>query len=434
MLNKRTLSIRLLLIGIIFSPLSMAAQVAKEVTTKYPASVVCRLYAIACKTNIPVKKQMVLADYFLQQDKQANKALSNGAPLADVANLYAVNTTYLKKILSPLEFNDYIFSADKTTSQFIKALKFRNELGLNEKQVNELLTLADKPHELRATANNEIPPTINRYEGEQLVRILTGRQYKSYITLLVAPWADSDNLEAWLKLKRYGFVNPADSGKVCKDNLNYFMKSDGMDAETSNSISAGKTDSVRFSFFSFKPACLMKLDMVNGTLPQTQFTDILKIRKVLWLNNRQVDTLISDISQLERLRGAYKAQHPYMKYDATPFEAKKILDILNTVQYNAYLREKNKDNAMVNEKKTWNRLKQYGLIKEGVDSVQLSKDLIKYHLDILMANERFHNDDSPQNAEARAAAEKNKPFILKQLDTNMKTTAAKDNSKKALAW
>jgi len=433
MLNNGKAKLGVILSGLILLPSTLLAQVGKEITLKYPASVVCRVYTITAKTNIPLKKQITLADYYLQQDKQANKALASGAPLADVAGIFTENTTYLKKLLSPLEFNDYLFSTDKTTSQFIKALRFRNDLALSDKQINELLAIASNPKNLQSTANNEIPLSINRYEGEQLVKILTDKQYKSYITLLVTPWANTDNQDAWQKLTRYGFVNPCDSDRICKDNLSYFIKSDGIDAETNNSLLAGKLDSVRFTYFTFKPACLMKLDMVNGTLPQSQFTDVLKARKVLWLTNRQVDTLITDISQLERLRVTYKAQHPYSKYDAIPFEGKKILSVLNTVQYNVYLKEKNKESALVNEKKTWNRLKQYDMLT-NVDSVQLSKDLIRYHLNILVANERFHNDDTPQNAEARTAAERNKPAILKQLDINVKTTAAKNDSKKALAW
>jgi hypothetical protein len=436
MLNKKKISVRLILIGIALLPFSLTAQVAKEVTMKYPASVVCRLYAIASKTNISVKKQTILADYFLQQDKQANKALVIGAQLPNVVNLYSINSSYLKKVLSPLEFNDYLFLTDKTTSQYIKVLKFRNELGLNNKQINDLLALANNIDNVQKNynPNNDLLYDPTRYEGEQLIKILTEQQYKNYLPLLVAPWAKSDNQEAWVKLKRYGFINPADSDKVCKENMVYFLRANTTEAETNNSKLSGRLDSVRFTYFMFKPVCLMKLDMINGTLPRCQFTDILKSRKTLGLKDRQIDTLLTHISRLEQLRVAFKKQFPYVNYDAAPFEGKNIVSTLNPVQYDNYLKIKNINNAIVNAKKSWNRLKKYGLIKEDVDSVQLTKELIRYHWDILIANERFHNDDTPQNAEARTLSEKNKPLILKQLDTNVKTTATKDNSKKALAW
>jgi hypothetical protein len=178
---------------------------------------------------------------------------------------------------------------------------------------------------------------------------------------------------------------------------------------------------------------LFKLDMINNTLPQSQFAVILKDKKALNLTNQQIDSLLSSAFKLERLKAAYNARFPYQKYDAYPFEGKSLLKILNEAQYNSYLATKNRTNAIVTQKKMWGKLKQYGLNK-GVDSAQVNTELITYNLNLLVANEKYHTDDSPKNAEVKNKLDRNKPVILQKLDYSIKTTALNSTTNKSLSW
>ena len=173
--------------------------------------------------------------------------------------------------------------------------------------------------------------------------------------------------------------------------------------------------------------------MLNDQLPASQFTSILKDRKDLSLSGKQVDSLITYVSILEKQKLAYKSKNAYQKYDPSQFEAKAIIRTLNPTQYDTYLKKKNQANAVVNEKKKWAKLKQYGL-DAGVDSIQTNRELINYELKLLVANERYHNDDSPQNAELKKVVEHNKPPLYKKLELAVATTPANIAAKKALAW
>jgi len=416
----------------LFFHLDVKAQVAKEITSKYPASVVYRLYSITAKVDIPVEKQHTLAEYFLKQDKLANQALATGKGIEALSGYYTTRISYLKTVLSPLELNDYEFDPDNTENQIEKAVKYRQQLGLGSKEVSDLLK-ASKTEVALSGNEPELADNTTLTEGKALTEVLSQQQYNNFLQLLVKPIAIAQSNSSWVRLRKYGFVSGADSTKINSQNLEYFVKAGVIDARANNSELYTKIDSIRQTYFVFKPLNLWKLDMLDNDMPESQFSAVIKSRALLKLTGKQVDSLIAAAAKLEQIRSAYKAKVTYKKYDSNPFEAKNLMHILTSPQYEAYLYDKNKVEAITDEKKLWTRLKQYNLDK-GVDSVQTNKELINYQLNLLVANERYHNDDTEENMQIKAMVENKKPAILKKLDLTVKTSTLNASSKKSLSW
>jgi len=416
---------------ILFHP-DVNAQVAKEITARYPASVVYRLSGITSKVAIPVEKQRILAEYFQKQDKLANQALASGKNSDEISGYYTNRIAYLKTVLSPLELNDYEFNPENTENQLEKAIKYRQSLSLSTEQVNDLLGARKTEN---APQDNESEPTGNTTlaEGEKLTKILSLSQYDKFLQLLVKPIALTQSNSSWLLLKKYSLVKTVDSSRINSENLEYFTRAGISDARVNNSESYLKIDSVRGTYFVYKPLNLWKLDMLNNQLPESQFAAVITKRKLLKLSSRQADSLLAVAAALEKITADYKTKITYKKYDSTPFEAKNLLQILTSSQYEAYLYDKNRVEAITNEKKIWTRLKQYGLTSD-VDSVQVNKELIDYQLNLLVANERYHNSDTQENTEIKAMVENKKPAILKKLDISVRTSALNASSKKSLSW
>lgn len=418
----------ILVIALCSSSSVLKAQVVKEVLNGYPALVVNQVNLVCSNVSIPSDKQLMLARYFSEQDKLANNVLKSGGMANAVAPYYTIDANYLKSILSPLEFNDYLYNSGKDKLQLSAALKYRRELTLSEAQVKQLLDLVSV---LRMQVDTlSLPVPLRRYQARRLQKALNAKQYASFLQLLVIPTATEENEIAWNQIKA---LNIPQTQADFDDDLRFFMRTDANDARVLNNDPTIRIDSVRSEYFVFKPKPLLKLDMMNRNLPVCQFADVLNLRASLKLTNRQTDSLLTCVGKFEEAKAAFKASQPYKKYDGTPYETKNLSIILERSQYDAFLVIKNKEHAIVNEKKTWGRLKQYGLT-QGVDSAKVNNELIEYELNKLVAAERYHIDDSQQNAESKAKAESDKPLILRKLDISVKTTALTNDPKKTLAW
>jgi hypothetical protein len=316
---------------------TLKAQIPSEIAKKYPPYVIYRLYEVISKTNISVQKQSLIAEYFLKQDSLATKALTSGTDITEAMNYYTDNTEYLKTVLSPVELNDYKFSNSNSSSQLVKAVKYRNELNLDKAQIDALLQanqdLENAQRNFKPVLSENIFNT-RQFEAERLIKILKNKQYDNFLELVVKPKARSENNDAWLLLKRYNLIPAVDSIKVYNQNFDYFLRTNISDARINNSKAPEKLDSVRRDYSAFKPASLLKVDLLFNKLPASQFTEVLRKRKELALGNIQIDSLISSISRLSQLRVNFKIVQPDQKYDATSFEVEHLSKILTQSQYN----------------------------------------------------------------------------------------------------
>lgn len=410
------------------------AQIAKELISKYPAFVIYRLNEITSKTGLSLQKQRTIAEYFLNQDRAAGKALLTGVSPSGLGKFYSDNDAYLKIVLSPLEYNDYIVTEGTLDQQLQKVIKYRMELKLSNQQLSELMTTAKKnqtesdPLDASGTKNS-----IPADDSMVLTSILTKQQYSKFFYILVRQLSVRQTNESWKELKKSGLVVEADSSKLYPKNMEYFIAANTVEAQSFEALKRNKIDSIRESCFVFKPIILWKQDMLNSTMPASQFADVLKMRAILHITNKQIDSLLADAVKLQQIRKDYIASHPHQKFDAAMFEGKNLIRTMSSAQYTAYLKQKNMITAMTNEKKVWNRLKQYGL-NTGIDSIKTNNELINYQLNLLVASERYHVDDSPENAEIRSKAERAKPPILKELDLAVKTNSGNAMAKKQLSW
>ena len=407
------------------------AQLSQDILSRYPSSIVYRIYQIDSKTRLSPQQQKAFAEYFSKQEKQANADVQNGN-FSALENSYSIDGSFLRKTLSPLEYNDYRFTEGDVSNQLIKAIKFRNRLQLSDDQITKLLTAAEK-RESDIDIESSYDDAILE-DGELLTGVLTPDEYSELLSLMIKPIAERKNKLLWAKLIKYRIVSANDSAAVYTENEAYLLRTGISDARANNSLALhNKIDSIRGTYFSFKPLSLWKIDLLTNTLSSSQFGDALKERVVLKLTDSQIDTLIVCARILENDRISYESKETHKKYDATKYEARELIHILSTQQYESYLTIRKMPSAMTNEKKIWNRLKQYNLANSG-DSVLYNRAMLDYELRLLVADERYHNDDSPENQRLKEEAEKNKPPIMKKLDMAVKSSTVNASTSKTLSW
>lgn len=109
-------------------------------------------------------------------------------------------------------------------SKFSAAIRHREALKLEKKQVDSLLAAATKLEELRAAFSPAVPGekfNARIFENEQTPKILTDIQYFTLLTLenhdQAMKWARSD----WEELKKRGLTEGLDSAKVIAQIANY---------------------------------------------------------------------------------------------------------------------------------------------------------------------------------------------------------------------
>jgi len=427
--------IKIFLLFFIGYPMLIHAQMAPELQGRYPAYIIYRVYQIASKTALSAQKQLQIAQYYKDQDDLNNAMLTQGKPIAEVMNAYVKQQDFIKKILTPLEYNDYKFINNVATPQIAKALKFRDQLNLTTTQTDQLLTALSKLEKAKANYKpmNPIDAFNSKvFEGDEMSKILTDDQYIHALKLINMPKSVAENNDSWAILKRNGFLNGKDTSMIFRQNLDYYQTKDAQEAKIMNTKNIEKLDSVKRYYEINKPEILKKLAAVTNKLPNSQFATAIKFRKEIGLTQVQVDSLLSKANELEVLKSAFNSKNTG-RFDTRPFERANLPKILNPDQITTFLNHKNQPIATANSKKEWAKIKELGL-NSGLDSNKVIIQLADYDLRYLVANERLNMDKTQQNAFAKKDVENDKPEVLQKMEAKIKAIEMSKNAKRGFVF
>jgi len=321
--------------------------------------------------------------------------------------------------------------------QLESVVKFRKEIGLNDNQLDQVLTLITSLEQARViNAINTPDKAFNSkpIENEMILKTLSNNQYTKFLTRKNTDKAQRLMKDDWAELLKFGLVQHKDSLKITQQAFKLELERLVVQENFLNKNLPHKADSARKKIEISKPIIFWKMDAYKNSVPRSQFSDAIKFREVLKLDASQIDSLVGKLPKLEALRFDYKRDHPEGgQYYARPFEDEHLKKILSPNQYNDYLIAKNFDKANTNATKDWVKLKELNLVK-GLDSNKIGKEIITYELKMLVVRDRLALDKSVVNVTLLKDLETNKPDCLKKLEDAIKTSNVDRQMKQKLAW
>ncbi|GGI25222.1 hypothetical protein [Pedobacter mendelii] len=416
-----------------FSPVITNAQVNTEVLKKYPAQTISRLQSVLNRVNLSSEKQEKLANYFNQQNNNAELRLKQGASSQEISSYYTLDTKQLAKILSPLELNDFNTSDQtKYRSELVKAIRFRQQLALSIPQTNTLLQEISK----ETAPEVEDIQKFKKIEFDKLKQVLNESQFKNYFMVASQDSALRTIKTYFRQLKKYNLVKVSDSSKLCDELLKYTLNQFA-DLEKTRNYNPDGMDSVSLYHTLYRPYILWKLDVYNNTLPWwvwNQGGRIVINRKKLNISDIQVDSLLMNNIALEKKKWANKSRYSNEFINVWSEQVASIIRTLNESQYNQYLELKFYRQSLYNADQDWAGLKNAGLVNAQTDSAKVMTENTSYELKALVANEKAYYTQKQKDLFAKQAVENMKPELLKRLDAIRNENANNQRTKSSLAW
>lgn len=416
-----------------FSPVITHAQVNSEVLRKYPAQTIGRLQSVLNRVNLSSDKQEKLANYFNQQNNNAELRLKQGASPEEISSYYTLDTKQLAKILSPLELNDFnISDQTKYKSEFAKAVRYRQQLALSVSQTNILLKEISK----ETAPQVEDIQNFKKIEFDRLKQVLNEAQFKNYFIVASHDSAARTIKTYFRQLKKYNLVKASDSLKLCDELLKYTINQFA-DLEKTRNYNPDGMDSVSLYHTLYRPYILWKLDVYNNTLPWwvwNQGGRIVINREKLKISDVQVDSLLMNNIALEKKKWVNKSRYSNEFVNVWSEQVASIIRTLNESQYNQYLELKFYRQSLYNADQDWIGLKNAGLVNAQTDSVKVMKENMNYELKALVANEKAYYTRKQKDIFTKQAIENMKPELLKRLDAIKNENASNQRTKSSLAW
>lgn len=397
------------------SPLMLLAQIGKEVGTRFPARIVCRIYEISSQAELSASTQQELGLYFERQDSLANISLLRGEPISKVLNFFQLQQNDIKKILSPLEFNDY-----KSSSSRLRAVvKSRKKLALNDSQIQSLL----KQSEVVEDSSGKEGFDAVKKENLVMKAILSTDQCKQSFFETSVSRASQSSLSDLAELMKNGLSNVSDSLRLYNILYPYHLNRLGTLEYLWAMADRQEHDRSKSLIELNKPAILYRLEAYKYAYPWSRFLNVVYYRKELGLNEKQIDTILSQHKLLKQREFNIKFNQASSAFNARADENRQLLTILSLKQFNTYLQITSQDKALSYSKDDFETLKKYKLVA-GQDSLKVNKELADYHLRLLLASEWIAIENSKKNAFAKQDILDNKPEVLKKLEEVIRLEAA----------
>jgi hypothetical protein len=406
---KITIAISLIFL---WTPVILKAQIAPEVSQKFPANIVTRIYSVTSKVKLPIEKQILLGAFFKTQDSLANIAIAKGASAAEVNKYYNTKPENLSGILSPLELNDFLIIKDGTASKFGVAIKYREQLNLSKAQIDSMFLNMDILKSVKKKGWE-----IKKYEAEHLTKILKNDQYRSLLLIINKEKALMATNDAWQQLKQLGLTSGLDS---IRENAAMLIYQDNKIIAAEYAATTG--DASKNNAIAIKPLLLQKMDVLNGEVAAKELAAAVRYRDELRLTNKQVEALVNYAVQLQNWVTTTQAKVLNAKVDPRKNELTLLFKILNTEdKYNQYLTIKNLEKAQKNATADWAGLRQFEIMS-GKDSVQTNKECLQFETNVLISVERMLNSKTPEKADSvKKALYASRPKYLLKLSAYKKT-------------
>ncbi|MFM9826136.1 hypothetical protein [Flavobacterium sp.] len=426
-------------------PFISNAQLDANVAKEFPAHIVFKINQVNKKIDLSVERQKALGNYLLQNEKIANESLAKGESLEKLKQLNNLSKENLKNILTPTELDNYLAANDKT-NKLLWAIKYKNQLNLNNVQLEKLHRENDYLDSISKTPNFD-----KETQGKNKIStILSPKQYLAFLAIFHHKNAKKKTEKQWENLKNLKIVSVKDSAKIVPTIYKYYIDKNSLeDFESDNLGYLGKNslkdnalenfDKMKKSFARkklelTKPAILIRADMLTNTdFSKDQFSIAIKYEKELSLTAIQIDSLLAKYKEMGLSKLNFETKYSSKKFKESPFEYKNLSKILTPKQMDLYLIKKNQNLAKENSKDNWDKLATAGLTK-GLDEATTIQELTNYELKSLVADEKIKISRNQRTLFERRDIQVRKPELLKQLDSIKRNEDTIKSTKNALKW
>jgi len=403
------------LLLVLLLPFAANAQLDSTLLTKYPASVIYRVYKITSHARIGPSRQLKLARHFHDLDSMADVALKNGRKVKDLAPFYESDTAALRAILLPLEYLDYRVSTDSTRSWIEKALFYRNSLGISKEQMDTLVSTLHAFEQL----NNTDPMRKEKKEVMAISSILTDAQVKKLYMADQRGIAREKVLKYWKDVLTYNLPGKNDSADTYKKLYGYEMN---VLTNTLHLTALGdeqKLKNLKRYLDKSKPEVLIQLEALKARYPALLALSI-KFSKEISLDEKQRGDLLDGIVKIEKLRlasaVAKESNNTKKSFDDKKEEGLLLHAVLTEKQLDQLIQLSQKEKAALLSKTDISQLEKAGLIEPN-DTAEVYAQHFRYHLSRLMAETTTLYGSHPEGIDSvRISYTAKKPLILLKLE------------------
>lgn len=205
-------------------------QIDPKIAKAYSQDVVIRVYSVTSKVDLPVEKQLQLANYFKANSDAMAAAVMSGKPARLIDSLRRSANTGLSSLLTPEQFAKYSATGfgrgrrGNANGRIGAILANAQQYNLTGAQTDSLNAVVVQMSKLRAGSRSANPGSrfdAAGFESAALNRILTPEQYNSYLVIKNTPqakkWATGD----WAEIKKRGLDKGLDSATTVNQITNY---------------------------------------------------------------------------------------------------------------------------------------------------------------------------------------------------------------------
>jgi hypothetical protein len=425
MMRKKTILILLITV----QTCAALAQLPTKSIEKNNGYISYRVYTITKALALDGGRQLSLYNYFNKRDSTAREMVAKQLPADQLTIFYKNEDVGLQTVLSPTEFADYMVNTPGY-SILLAAINKRKRINLSEDAINNLFKRYNSGPDL--IKNETI--NIRDWEEKQLVAALSAEQLNAFIMARDEKSMDKLSSQQWKYLVAAKLNAGIDSNlfrkQVAEQNIKKTLAVMRLKGENSRS----RTDSVIRALYLTRPFLLRKLELYrNEAIIKSQFNDLIAKREQLKLGEKQIDSLVERVRNVEMLGQDYQKLYKAGKYVMKPYEQDGIRKILSTVQINAYLNIKYNDIAGDDAKRIWGELQELKMTT-GLSPEKTLSEIKGYELRRLVAKERNELASTKANIQSKQLAEADKPDILRALEEKKDITATSNSAKRIMAW
>jgi hypothetical protein len=425
MMRKKTILILLITV----QTCAALAQLPAKSIEKNNGYISYRVYTITKALALDEGRQLSLYNYFNKRDSTAREMVAKQLPADQLTVFYKNEDVGLQTVLSPTEFADYMVNTSGY-SILLAAINKRKRINLSEDAINNLFKRYNSGLDL--VKNETI--NIRDWDEKQLVAALSADQLNAFIVARDEKSMDKLSSQQWKYLVAAKLNAGIDSNLFRKQVAEQNIKKTLVVMRLKGENSRSRTDSVIRALYLTRPFLLRKLELYrNEAIIKSQFNDLIAKREQLKLGEKQIDSLVERVRNVEMLGQDYQKLYKAGKYVMKPYEQDGIRKILSTVQINAYLNIKYNDIAGDDAKRIWGELQELKMTS-GLSPEKTLSEIKGYELRRLVAKERNELAGTKENIQSKQLAEADKPDILRALEEKKDITSANNATKRSMAW
>lgn len=416
--------------ALLLFPLISQAQLSPSICKQFPAHIVLKIDEINNKTQLSDQSIYKIAKKMMLQDSLAKDNQTKGTTIKTLKSIYAIDNSFLKKVLTTNELEKYNYDADKD-NRFLCALIENEKLKLNNEQIKKIRFLNDS---LENTPKKSLKENL-QFQNKKLDKILTQKQYVELIQYCYNDIAIEDAKNDWQKVLNFKLNNPAKEKEEYKMIVNYHLKKNTFLDKKAEQFNKTKRDFLALKATVMEPTLLTHVKIRNGDkVANNKYANVIEFEKELELSKSQIDSLLLKYQRFEKIKIRNKENEINESIEqpqVLPIEFDEIVMILKPEQFEKWLIIKNKKESEKKARLDWTSLEAENLTT-GLEKTKTSEFLTIYHLKLLIAQEKLKSWKNRENLFAIRDLELKKPDVLRQLESINKNK--KNTPKTELVW